>query len=204
MPLLRRADAPTILDEADLVPYRWSHTVQYFKAALGLRLLREQILGPARFDAAFRRYIALWAYRHPSPSDFFRTMDSEGGEDLSWFWRGWFANNWPLDLGVTAIGANGTTVTLVSKGGLVMPAILQVSYADGGSRRVRIPAEIWQQGPEATVSVAGPARIVGAVIDPDHLLPDIDRSNNTLNRPIQPVSSATAPGPAPAPPSTGH
>ena len=135
VPLLLRPDAPTILDEADQVPYRWTHTVQYFKAALGLRLLREQILGPQRFDAAFRRYIALWAYKHPSPSDFFRLMDSEGGEDLSWFWRGWFANNWPLDLGVAAIDAQGGAVTLVSKGGLVMPATLQVNYADGSSRR---------------------------------------------------------------------
>ncbi|WP_428374401.1 M1 family metallopeptidase [Lichenicoccus sp.] len=192
VPLLLRPDAPTILDEADLVPYRWSHTVQYFKAALGLRLLREQILGAPRFDAAFRRYIALWAYKHPSPSDFFRTMDSEGGEDLSWFWRGWFARNWPLDLGVAAIDAQSGSVTLVSKGGLVLPATLQVTYADGSSRRVRIPAEIWQQGPQATVSVAGAARIVGAVIDPDHVLPDIDRSNNALNRPIQPVSSSPA------------
>ncbi len=192
VPLLLRPDAPTILDEADLVPYRWSHTVQYFKAALGLRLLREQILGPARFDTAFRRYIALWAYKHPSPSDFFRTMDSEGGEDLSWFWRGWFANNWPLDFGIAAIDEKDGSVTLVSKGGLVMPATLQVNYADGSSRRVRVPAEIWQQGATATVDVAGASPVVGAVIDPDHVLPDVDRSNNTLNRPIQRASTAVS------------
>ncbi|TLU72024.1 M1 family metallopeptidase [Lichenicoccus roseus] len=194
VPLLRQPDAPTILDEADLVPYRWSHTVQYFKAALGLRLLREQILGPQRFDLAFRRYIALWAYRHPSPSDFFRTMDSEGGEDLSWFWRGWFANNWPLDFGVSSIDDKAGTVTLVSKGGLVMPATLRIDYADGSSRRMRLPAELWQQGSPVTVGVAGAARIVGVTIDPDHVLPDVDRSDNMLIRPIQPA--ATAPTPA--------
>ena len=59
------------------------HPVSYFKSALGLVLLREQILGPERFDPAFRKFIRDWAYKHPSPSDFFRAMESEGGEDLS-------------------------------------------------------------------------------------------------------------------------
>ncbi len=64
------------------------HPVSYFKGAYGMVLLREQILGPERFDWAFRKYIRDWAFKHPSPSDFFREMESEGGEDLSWFWRG--------------------------------------------------------------------------------------------------------------------
>ena len=66
-------------------------------------LLRDQILGPERFDPAFRKFIRDWAYKHPSPSDFFRAMDSDGGEDLSWFWRGWYFNNWNLDLAVTKV-----------------------------------------------------------------------------------------------------
>jgi peptidase M1-like protein len=180
LPLLRDPAAPPITEEADLIGFRWSHPVSYFKAALGLRLLREQILGPQRFDAAFRRYIALWAYKHPSPSDFFRLMDSEGGEDLSWFWRGWFEHNWPLDLGVGSIGGGGTSVTLTSKGGLVMPATLQVDYADGSTRRIRIPVETWMGGPQAVIEVAGPAKIIAATIDPDHVLPDIDRADNSL------------------------
>ncbi|MGI4951867.1 MAG: M1 family metallopeptidase, partial [Janthinobacterium lividum] len=170
VPLLRNPTAPVITEEADRIGFPLSHTVSYFKAALGLRLLREQILGPQRFDAAFRRYIALWAYKHPSPSDFFRLMESEGGEDLSWFWRGWFAHNWPLDLGVKSIDDAGS-ITLVSRGGLVMPATLRVDYADGSSRRIRVPVEIWMQGPQETIAAAGPSRITGATIDPDHALP---------------------------------
>ena len=183
LPLLRDPAAPVITEEADLAGFPMSHTVSYFKAALGLRLLREQILGPQRFDAAFRRYIALWAYRHPSPSDFFRLMDSEGGEDLSWFWRGWFAHNWPLDLGVQSIGGNGTSVTLTSTGGLVMPSTLRIDYADGSTKRIRIPVETWMQGPKVTVDAAGSAKITGATIDPDHVLPDNDRSNNSVKAP---------------------
>ncbi len=180
VPLLRNPTAPVITEEADLAGFPMSHTVSYFKAALGLRLLREQILGPSRFDTAFRRYIALWAYKHPSPSDFFRLMDSEGGEDLSWFWRGWFAHNWPMDLAVRSIDAAGGTVTVSCAGGLVMPSTLQVDYADGSTRRMRIPVEIWMHGPQATLDAAGSARIVRAVIDPDHVVPDVDRSNNGL------------------------
>ena len=183
LPLLRDPAAPVITEEADVAGFPMSHTVSYFKAALGLRLLREQILGPARFDAAFRRYIAVWAYRHPSPSDFFRLMDSEGGEDLSWFWRGWFAHNWPLDLGVKSIDENATSVTLTSKGGLVMPSTLQVDYADGSTRRIRVPVEVWMQGAQASIRAAGPARIIRVTVDPDHVLPDIDRSDNSLKVP---------------------
>ena len=73
-----------------------------------------------RFDWAFRKYIRDWAYKHPSPSDFFREMDSEGGEDLSWFWRGWYMHNWRFNLAVTKI--EGDKVTIVNKGQLVLPA----------------------------------------------------------------------------------
>ena len=183
LPLLRSRTAPVITEEADLAGFPMSHAVSYFKAALGLRLLREQILGPQRFDAAFRRYVSLWAYKHPSPSDFFRLMDSEGGEDLSWFWRGWFAHNWTLDLGVKAIDNAASSITLSSVGGLVMPSTLQVDYADGSTKRIRVPVETWMHGPRATVFVTGPAKIVSATIDPDHVLPDNDRADNSLHAP---------------------
>ncbi|WP_428391775.1 M1 family metallopeptidase [Lichenicoccus sp.] len=192
VPLLRDPTAPVITEEADLAGFRMSHTVSYFKAALGLRLLREQILGPQRFDIAFRHYIALWAYKHPSPSDFFRLMDSEGGEDLSWFWRSWFAHNWPMDLGVKAIDPQAGTITLTCIGGLVMPSTLQVEYADGTTMRERIPVELWMHGPQATIHAAGATPITTATIDPDHLVPDIDRSNNILKLQQTPSSTTTS------------
>jgi aminopeptidase N len=57
----------------------------YYKPSLGL--LREQVLGPERFDLAFRTYVERWAFKHPTPDDFFRTMENVAGEDLSWFER---------------------------------------------------------------------------------------------------------------------
>ncbi|MDB5429130.1 MAG: Peptidase rane alanine aminopeptidase, partial [Caulobacter sp.] len=98
--LLTDPNAPVIVTRADAVREKYRHPVTYFKAAYGLTLLREDILGPERFDPAFRKFIADWAFRHPKPSDFFRAMESAGGEDLSWFWRGWYLNNWTHDLAV--------------------------------------------------------------------------------------------------------
>src|SRR5690606_25679784 len=69
----------------------------YYKPAFGLVLLREYVLGPDRFDAAFRAYIERWAFKHPQPADFFRTIEDVAGEDLDWFWRGWFLGTGAFD-----------------------------------------------------------------------------------------------------------
>ncbi|MDR6641483.1 hypothetical protein J2X57_000677 [Luteibacter sp. 1214] len=176
LPLLADPEAPNLLIGADMVKEKYRHQATYFKAALGLVLLREQIVGPERFDPAFRKYITTWAYKHPTPSDFFRLMESETGEDLGWFWRGWYANNWQLDLAVTKV--DGAKVTIANLDRLVMPATLRVTFEDKTTRDIRIPVETWQQHTAFDVTVPGQKKIVGAVIDPDHTLPDRDRSNN--------------------------
>ncbi|WP_448098168.1 M1 family metallopeptidase [Luteibacter yeojuensis] len=180
LPLLADADAPPLLMGADMVKEKYRHPATYFKAALGLVLLREQIVGPERFDPAFRKYIATWAYKHPSPSDFFRLMESETGEDLSWFWRGWFENNWQLDMAVTKV--DGSSVTVENRDQLVMPATLRVTFDDKTTRDIRIPVETWQQHKSFEVTVPGGRKVVRAQIDPDHAIPDRDRSNDTWPR----------------------
>ena len=75
----------------------------YYKPGAGLSLLREHILGPERFDEAFTAYINRWAYKHPTPDDFYRTIENVAGEDLRWFWRGWFVNSWKLDQAITEV-----------------------------------------------------------------------------------------------------
>ncbi|MHA0327902.1 M1 family metallopeptidase [Sphingomonas melonis] len=184
LPVLADPTAPPILSRADTVIEKWRHPVTYFKSALGLVLLREQILGPDRFDPAFRRFIAAWAYRHPQPADFFRAMESEAGEDLSYWWNGWYAHNWQLDLAVTGIetAKDGTPlVRVTSRDRLVMPATLRVTYANGTTRDVRLPAETWIRQASTAVSVPV-GTVVKAELDPDHKLPDRDRSNNVAQR----------------------
>lgn len=63
---------------------------QYAKTATGLNILRETVMGPELFDKAFKEYAQRWAFKHPKPADFFRTLEDASAVDLDWFWRGWF------------------------------------------------------------------------------------------------------------------
>jgi hypothetical protein len=63
---------------------------QYAKCATALNILRETVMGPELFDKAFKEYAERWAFKHPKPADFFRTMEDASAVDLDWFWRGWF------------------------------------------------------------------------------------------------------------------
>ena len=174
-----------ILTRADAIKETYRHPITYFKTAYGLVLLREDILGPERFDIAFRKYISDWAFKHPKPSDFFRAMESEGGEDLSYFWRGFFLNAWQHDLAVTKVAyaggdaAKGAEVTVENRGQLVLPATLRVTFTDGSKADVKVPAETWLQNTSHTFTFDAGKPVQDATIDPDRRLPDRDRSNNS-------------------------
>lgn len=176
--VLDNPDAPTLMALADGYPWQLGHPVSYFKGAYGLVLLRERILGPERFDWAFRKYIRDWAYRHPSPSDFFREMASEGGEDLSWFWRGWYLNNWKYDVAVDKI--DRSSATLSNRGQLVLPTTVEATFSDGSKARTTLPVEIWLTRGTYVWTLRNKPPIVSVVVDPDHVLPDDDRSNNEM------------------------
>ncbi|MDV3310103.1 MAG: M1 family metallopeptidase [Cyclobacteriaceae bacterium] len=75
----------------------------YFKPAAALTILRETVLGEELFDRAFREYANRWAFKHPKPADFFRTMEDVSGVDLDWFWRGWFFGTDHVDLEVADV-----------------------------------------------------------------------------------------------------
>jgi aminopeptidase N len=162
--------------QADSYGFALGHPISYFKGAYGLVLLREQILGPDRFDWAFRKYIRDWAYKHPSPSDFFREMQSEGGEDLAWFWQGWYLNNWKYDVAVDKI--EGSVVALSNRGQLVLPTTVEVTFQDGTKTRTKLPVETWMSKGTYMWALANKSPISSVVVDPDHQLPDDDRSNN--------------------------
>lgn len=75
----------------------------YLKVALGLEALREYILDPIRVDTAFKRYAQAWAFKHPEPWDFFRSMSAAIGQELGWFWRGWFMEALPVDIAIDTV-----------------------------------------------------------------------------------------------------
>ena len=157
----------------------------YYKTALGLSILRNDVLGADRFDYAFNQYIKNWAFKHPTPYDFFRAMNSAAGEDLNWFWKGWFFTTWKLDQAVTDVKyvdnkpSEGALITLMNKQKLVMPVELKIVQANGKTEVIRLPVNIFQRGAEWTFKYPSTSAIKSVTLDPYHHLPDIDLKNNT-------------------------
>ena len=155
----------------------------YNKPAVGLVLLREHITSPDRFDPVFREYIRRWANKHPTPADFFRTMEDGLGEDLSWFWRSWFYTTEQLDQAVDSVvfadsGGIASRVYLRNAGGMPMPVELSLAMDDGTTQRLSLPVEIWFGGDRYTALIAGPKRVRSVTIDPKGWYPDVRRENN--------------------------
>ncbi len=186
VPIVNDPNAPVIMTAADAISEKYRHPLVYFKPAFGLVLLREQILGPDRFDYAFRHYIHNWAYKHPQPDDFFRSMENGGGEDLSWFWKGWFYNNWSLDLAiidakyVNKDPKNGIQVTVSNKEQMAMPFTVEVKLKDGSKQRIKLPVETWLQNRSITFTMSTTTEAESVTVDPDAVLPDMNRKNNTM------------------------
>ncbi|MDO7853582.1 M1 family metallopeptidase [Hymenobacter convexus] len=246
----------------------------YGKPATALNILRETVMGRELFDYAFKTYAQRWAYKHPTPADFFRTMEDASAVDLDWFWRGWFYTTEHTDLALESVKSynastlnpqvenarlqqqraaapqsitaqrNATDIpkTLVDEkpelkdfynsydplavtpadqqrytamlsnltpeqqqrlndsqtnfyelsfrnvGGLVMPIVLQMTYADNSQEIQTIPAEIWRKN-NAQVSkvIVTKKPVISFVIDPFQQTADTDLSNNAFPR--QPAAS---------------
>ncbi len=156
----------------------------YTKPAIGLYLLRNVILGQDRFDYAFQTYIHRWAYKHPQPRDFFRTMNDASGVDLNWFWKGWFYHNWKLDQAVTNVSykngdsRDGAVITLLNRDKMVMPVTLKLVMHGGTTNTVHLPFQIWEKNVTFHYFYPSATRIDSVIVDPDHVLPDVDRLNN--------------------------
>lgn len=152
----------------------------YYKPATGMILLREYILGPQRFDNAFRAYIKAWAYKHPQPTDFYNCMENVAGENLNWFWRGWFTGTGNINVGISKVTDNPgyTTITFVNKGEVPMPLNFKITYTDGTTEDKKLPVEVWQRQDEWDYVIDSPKKVKSVDIDPDRFLPDVDMTNN--------------------------
>lgn len=161
----------------------------YSKPGYGLDLLRNYVLGTERFDYAFKTYINRWAYKHPTPWDFFRTMDNAAGEDLTWFWKGWFMENYKLDQAVTAVTyekdkpENGAIVTLQNLQQMAMPVVLAYETKSGVKGTKQLPVEIWNNTATFKVKLPTTEPLLSVTIDPDKQFPDIKSDNNTWRAP---------------------
>jgi hypothetical protein len=155
--------------------------VAYVKPALGLIMLREYILGEERFDNAFKSYIETWAYKHPQPNDFFNHMENVSGENLSWFWNGWFYSNGNIDISIDQVVPYGGNyvVILSNRGEIPMPVLLEVTYDDGSKERISLPVEIWQRGNQWNHLLTSHKTVKSIEIDPEKIMSDINISNDS-------------------------
>ncbi len=156
----------------------------YQKPALMMQMLRYEVLGKERFDSAFREYIRAWAFKHPTPADFFRVMRDQSGMDLDWFWRDWIFTTARLDQAVDSISRSGntTSIHLSNRGTMVIPGELAITFDDGSTQTVKLPVEMWNLGSTFVYRVPGTKAVRSVEIDPRRALPDVDRANNRFPR----------------------
>jgi len=158
----------------------------YVKTSVALQQLRQEILGPAAFDDAFRTYIQRWAFRHPMPTDFYRTMEDVSGKRLDWYFREWFLENPHFDQAIDSVVTQQHGDTLMvgvlygnhARG--IEPIRARFTFSDGSTQDFNYPGEVWSTNTRwyaREYAFAG-KKLSKIELDPEHRLVDIDRSNN--------------------------
>jgi hypothetical protein len=155
-------------------------SASYDKAGRVLYVLHG-LYGAEALHEALRTYADRWTYKHPYPYDFFNTVESVLGDDLDWLWRSMLFETWILDQSVTAVTSidDGVRVTVRDEGHSMMPIPIRATYADGSTHSHRVPVDVWLEGHRSTTVTLPPGDVTHVEIDPDKVLPDVDRSNNS-------------------------
>lgn len=176
----------------------------YEKPAAVLLALRDHVVGREAMDRALREYVRRWAFKHPTPGDFFRTVENVSGEDLSWFWRGYFYTTDILDIGIDSVvnhqpggpdsaSGLGASIFLHRHTSLLFPVELRLKLADSTTSDMRLPVDIWSRGATFEARSRVGARVIGARLWPDRTaVPDFQPANDIWGDPPRP----TPPGPA--------
>ncbi|MFN9710922.1 MAG: M1 family metallopeptidase [Bacteroidota bacterium] len=173
-----------IMNTPDIIQQPNLGIAAYYKPAIMLQILRDEVLGGKRFDAAIREYVRRWAFKHPTPWDFFHTIENVAGEDLVWFWRSWVLNSWKFDVAVNEVIYEKeqaeilVKITLQLKEKMPLPVRIRITDIDNNQQEVQLPVEVWQRGDTWTFPVKLKSFPREVVVDPDLSLPDLDRSNN--------------------------
>jgi hypothetical protein len=173
----------------------------YVKTAVGLALLRDEILGAAAFDDAFREYTRRWAFKHPVPTDFFRTMEDVSGRRLDFFFRQWFLENPHFDQAIDTVAQkqvgdiDSVVVLYANHARGVMPIHTRFTFSDGSTQNFDYPAEVWSTNTTFYVrsyEFKG-KKLAKIQLDPDKRVPDLDRDNNVWPREPSTTTAPTKP-----------
>jgi hypothetical protein len=154
----------------------------YYKPGYSLMILRNHILGEKRFDYAFRKYVSDWAFRHPTPWDFFRSIENSAGEDLYWFWKGLFLENYKFDQSIESVAnaedGKALMITILNREKMAMPVIMDITTLSGKVIRKTLPVEIWQSSGRYTLRLPVNEKVRKIVLDPENAFPDMNPGNN--------------------------
>lgn len=154
----------------------------YSKPATLMVALRE-VMGEVAWENAYRTFISEWAYKYPTPWDFFATFERLAERDLDWFWTSFYYETWTLDHAVqdvTTRPGGGVVVTIEDRGQAPYPAVVRVRTSGGDPLDFQIPVDHWLDG-NLTYDIelpAGAGQVTRVEVDPEGYAPDVDRSNN--------------------------
>jgi hypothetical protein len=174
-----------LMTPPDRVPPDALGAVGYRKPAAVLLALRNHVVGRAVFDQAFRDYAAAWSFKHPTPADFFRSIESSTGRDLAWFWRGFFYTNDILDIGIdsaSTISSDGRSIAMIQlrrHTSIPFPVEMRLKLSDGSTQDLKLPVDIWYLGDHYTATIPVRAPLAGVRLWPDGTVPDFNSSNDT-------------------------
>ena len=149
----------------------------YGKPSLSYFALKD-MLGDALFKKALHEYMARWHGKHPIPWDYFNSMSSASGQELTWFFNNWFFTNNYIDLAVGPV--NGTSVTVQNIGGFAVPFDMVVEYADGSKETVHQSPAVWQANQKQAV-VALPKAVKSVKLE-GGIFMDANEKDNSFSR----------------------
>jgi aminopeptidase N len=189
-------DSP-LMTPADRIDGRALGAIGYRKPGAVLLALRDNVVGKETFDRAFREYIRRWAFKHPAPADFFRTMENVSGQDLGWYWHSFFYGTDLLDIGIDNVtmrqqeGQNYAVVALRRHSSVPFPVKLRLRFNDNSTQDVSLPVEIWSRSDRYDGMIPVKGQVIGARLWPEGIVPDWNSANDVWGA-APPPPSATA------------
>ncbi|MEO8575444.1 MAG: M1 family metallopeptidase [Gemmatimonadales bacterium] len=163
----------------------YSGVATYSKAGVAFNALGG-IVGDSAVHRALANYAVQWKYQHPSPWDFFFSMNKSLRKDLGWFWYGWFFTNYTFDQAIESVRTEGgdAVITVRDKADLAMPVIVLIEFADGTKQVTTLPVELWFGGTRTIVARAplGGKTVKSVTLDPENRFQDLSRGDNVWPR----------------------
>jgi len=158
--------------------------IGYRKPGAVLLALRDNVIGRDAMDRAMREYARRWSFKHPTPADFFRTVENVSGEDLSWFWNAFFYGTDVLDIAVDGVTMRQSpTQSLVEVHlrrvtSIPFPVTMRLKLNDQSTQDVRLPVQIWARTDRYTASIPVSRAVIGVRLWPDPNVPDWNSTND--------------------------